>query len=226
MKILITRPIDENKELADKLTKLGHETIIFPLAEVIIHKNFEIPKADGYVITSRNAVKAISSHNINKPIFIVGRQTTDFAVSSGFKKAIYAGKNVTELKLKLAEQYHNLNLIYLSGQDITDDLTDLVVSRTIVYNTNTASISIEDFKNAIAKTEIILFFSSNIAKIFIDFVNNNGLQLDCDNIYALSLSKKIANILAELKFKNIYFAEQPTQDSILELIQRLNEKRK
>ena len=228
--------MDEAQELAVKIANLGHEPFIYPLFEIILHKDIDpsIFAADAFIITSRNAFKAINAifHVIPDEdgvrdrgypkIFAVGKQTVNFAESLGFKNVIYAGKNVEELRETISA-YPKLKFIYLSGQEITDDFSDLGIKREILYHTKPLEHFSVEFLTLIKSLDIkmMLFFSSRTVDIFMDFIKHYKLESYCSNIIALGLSKKIEAILSSLEFRQIYTADEPLQEDIIKLISKV-----
>jgi uroporphyrinogen-III synthase len=97
IKILITRPIEEAKELEQSFFPYGADTLVFPCIN-IIPLNFCMPKfrVDGYIFTSKNAVNFFFQKSdcynyiqrVNK-IYAVGRSTA-----------------------KAIEKYYNIKVVY------------------------------------------------------------------------------------------------------------------
>ncbi len=221
MKILITRPITEALELAEQLTDMGHEAIIAPLLEIHLVDNLDLDSFEQYnaiVISSKNAIKAIANANKQLKLLIVGEQTAEFAKSLGFVNSVFAGENILELQ-EAIKSYNNL--LYLSGENITTDLSHLGIKRQVVYwaepiiaNGLTEFVKLEQQK-------LCLFFSARTAQVFVDFITSHGLQSYCQNIIALSLSNKIQSSLEKLKFKTCQAADKPTSRDLIKLIDRV-----
>ena len=224
MKILITRPIAESQELAQQLIDMGHEVIITPLLEIHLVDNLDLKSFEQYeaiMISSKNAIKAIADANKQLKLLVVGQQTTKFAQSLGFANSIFAGEDISELQATI-KTYKNL--LYLSGEYVTKDLSSLEIKRQIVYkaipiipNTLINFIKLKSLK-------LCLFFSTRTAQVFVDFIMNHRLQSYCRNIIALTLSNKIAHSLKDLDFKNCYAADKPNSRDLVKLINRVKNK--
>lgn len=218
MKILITRPIAEAQELAKKLINMGFEPFISPLLEININKDINLEELNRYealIISSKNAIQAIEKANKNLKLLIVGKQSVNFAKSLGFINSFYMGKNITELRSKLE---YNQNLLYLSGNDVTDDLSDLDIKRRIIYQTKILNPNNLINFIKLKQSKACLFFSTRTTDVFIDFINENRLESYCRDISVFSLSDKIANNLLKLEFKSSYIAKEPTLEKLLEEI--------
>lgn len=222
MKILITRPINEATALAAKLEKLGHSTIIEPLMkiEILEASNFDdFIQYDAIIISSKNAIRAISKAPKSLKLIIVGKESTKFAKSNGFINSTYGGANITELKKNL-NNYHNL--LYLTGSDITDNLNTIKakITRQVVYRTEPIHTISANFLNFIKdpQAKIILFFSTITSQIFKNIINDHQLNSYCGNIIALTLSTKIAHNLRDIGFRKCYMAQEPNLNSIINSI--------
>lgn len=225
MKILITRPHEEAISLAAKLKDLGYTTIVEPLIEVSFDPldNFEdFSKYDAIVISSKNAIKAISSADKNLNLIIVGEESTKFARTLGFKNAVFGGKNIDELKQNLMNYK---KLLYLTGSEITDDLSssnNLIVRKVVYYTKPIQNVS-ANFLDFIMEPQpkIVLFFSTKTAQIFYEIISNYRLNSHCCNIIALTLSPKIAHNLTNMNFKNCFTAQEPNLKSVLNSIKKI-----
>jgi uroporphyrinogen-III synthase len=215
VKVLITRPIAEAQTLAEQLAGMGYAPIIAPLLEIHLKPNINFKELEQYealIISSKNAIKAIVNADKKLKLLIIGQQTTEFAKSLGFINSIYIGKNISQLKKTIKVEQ---NLLYLSGTDITDDLSDLNVKRKIVYQAKAiVSDSLLKFIK-LKQLKICLFFSTRTAQVFIDFINKNRLKSYCQDIIVLALSDKISYSFKELEFKACYSASEPTLQKLL-----------
>lgn len=226
MKILITRPIDEAICLSQKLGTLGYDSVICPLLEVKIFNdiNFAIlDKYDAIIVSSSNAIKAIAKANKKLKLFIVGKKTTEFAKTMGFKNSIYSGANINELKDTIQDYS---NLLYLSGVDISDDLSSLEknIDRLNVYEAKMVESVPDNFLAFIKRDhlKLSLFFSKRTALAFLNLIHENKLEPYCGNIISLSLSKKISDTLKDLKLRSYYTAKEPTLQSLISSIKKIH----
>ena len=145
MHILLTRPLEDSKELIIKFKNLGHIVSHMPVIQ-IEKSNYEIKDYSnfkGVIFTSSNAIKFLNTKLIDKKIicFCVGLATEKKALSCGFQNVISAEGNVNNLKELIHQNFNPLKgkLLYVSGEIITSDLDkDLLsngykVERIITY---------------------------------------------------------------------------------------------
>ena len=94
MHILLTRQLDDCKDLIIKFKSLGHKVSHLPVIKI---ESLEYEKIDfndykGIIFTSANAVKNLNLENINKKIncFCVGSATEKIVKQKGFQN-IFCG---------------------------------------------------------------------------------------------------------------------------------------
>ncbi|MCT4635732.1 MAG: uroporphyrinogen-III synthase [Rickettsiales bacterium] len=225
MKILITRPIDEAIILAKELTNFGHHPVINPLLEIELFQNINFKNFDKYeaiIITSKNAIKAIVNADKKLKLFVIGEHSTEFARSLGFINSIYAGANIEELK-NFIQPYSNL--LYLSGVDISDDLSSLnkKITRLEVYKAKIIESASNEFIKFIQSDnlKLCLFFSKRTAQIFLNHIKKYKLESYCDRIISLSLSDNINNSLKGLNLHSYYVSKDPSLKSIMNSIDKI-----
>ena len=222
MKILVTRPIEQANELADKIIELGHEPIISPLLKItqLNNLNLDILKDfDAIIITSRNALHSILNANKNIKLILLGKHTTKYAQYLGFKNAHFAGHDVAELKQSLNKID---KLLYLSGSEITDHLEDFPnITRQITYTSEAVEELPKNFFEFFKSKElrICILFSLRTAENLIYLVNKHNL--DCSNIIILTLSKNIAELFKNKKFHACYAAKKPELEYLISLIEKI-----
>ena len=70
MHILLTRPLEDSKDLILKFKSLGHSVSHLPVVEIkkIEHEELNYSEYKGIIFTSSNAVKNLNSKNIDKKI--------------------------------------------------------------------------------------------------------------------------------------------------------------
>ena len=148
MHILLTRPLDDCKNLIIKFKSLGHKVSHLPVIKIksaeYNQPNFNDYK--GIIFTSANAVKNLNLENINKKLicFCVGGLTEKKARSLGFQNTIAAEGNVSNLKELILQNYElkETPLLYVSGEIISTDLDQQLlregytVKRIINYKIN------------------------------------------------------------------------------------------
>ena len=146
MHILLTRPIEDCKDLIIKFKNLGHVVSHMPVIK-IEKLNYEIKKVSEFkaiIFTSANAIKYFDTKQIDKKIliFCVGEATERKVRSSGFQNIISAEGNVNNLKELIIQNFEPSSgkMLYVSGETISNELDkDLsshgyTVERIITYS--------------------------------------------------------------------------------------------
>ena len=89
MHILLTRPLEDCKEMIIKFKSLGHQVSHIPLLTIdkVDYEMINFLDYEGIIFTSANAVKFLELKKINKKIlcFCVGNETEKKARSFGFQ---------------------------------------------------------------------------------------------------------------------------------------------
>ena len=98
MHILLTRPLDDSKDLILRFTSLGHKVSHLPVIEIdtIKYNEPDYSQYKGIIFTSANAVKNLNLSKIDKKIncFCVGSSTEKVVKSNGFQNIFCADGNV------------------------------------------------------------------------------------------------------------------------------------
>ena len=134
MHILLTRPLDDSKELILRFKSLGHRVSHLPVISVnaieYIEPNYT--EFGGIIFTSANAIKNLNTSNIKKNIqcFCVGSSTEKIAKESGFQNIFCAEGNVNNLKEVILQNFDKKNgsLIYISGEIVSSKLDKDLIS--------------------------------------------------------------------------------------------------
>src|SRR5579863_2146442 len=91
MRILVTRPWEDGREIAARLAERGHQALLAPLLEPRflqgpLLEEGELDGVQAVLATSANGIRALNRRSARRdiPIFAVGPQTADEARKSGF----------------------------------------------------------------------------------------------------------------------------------------------
>ena len=229
MHILLTRPIEDSKDLIIKLKNLGHKVSHLPVINVVSeeYKDFSEDEFKGIIFTSSNAVKNLNLKNINKNIqcFCVGSATEKTARLNGFQNVYSADGNVSNLKEIILQNFSNKNekLIYVSGEIITTSLDkDLIsegynVVRIINYKVlpleNLDLKFLEELKTSIP--EIVFIYSQNSAKSFLSIIKKYKLNDYWMNSNLMCIGEKSSMVLNEIKWKKIFLFNPGEEEYLL-----------
>ena len=102
MHILLTRQLEDSKDLIQKFKSNGFKVSNLPLLEIrkSDYNETKIYNHNAIIFTSSNAIRFLDLKNINKNIlcFCVGEMTEKKARAAGFQNTIAAEGNVLNLK--------------------------------------------------------------------------------------------------------------------------------
>ena len=229
MHILLTRPLEDSKELIIKLKSLGHNVSHMPVIKVnkLEFKSLDFSEYSGIIFTSSNSVKFLNTKNIDKFIkcFCVGISTEKNALKKGFQNVYAAEGNVENLKEIIIQNVSNKGskLLYVSGKTIASNLhkqlasEDYLVERVVNYNVE----HVEEFdKNFIDKLknsipEIIFVYSENSAKSLLKIIKKYDLVDYLMNTNLMCLGEKTSVVLNEVKWKKIFLFNPGEEEFLL-----------
>ncbi len=218
MHILLTRPLEDSREMILKFQSLGHEVSHMPLLSIegLKYENLKFSDFKGIIFTSPNAIKFLNLKLINKKIncFCVGSVTEKKARSNGFLNVYSADGNVRNLKELILQNYSSSDgkLLYVSGEAITMNLDqELIlegysVKRIINYVAKPIEKINENFINKLKQKvpEIVFIYSQNSAINFLNIIKNYQLVDLWMNTNLMCLGEKTSSILNEIKWKKIF----------------------
>ena len=229
MHILLTRPIEDSKDLIIKFKSLGHNVSHLPVINIASkeYRDFSKDEFKGIIFTSSNAVKNLNVKKIDKNIqcFCVGSVTEKTARSKGFQNVYSADGNVNNLKEIILQNFNNKNkkLIYVSGEIITTNLDqDLIsegyiVDRIINYKVlpveNLDLKFLEELKSSIP--EIVFIYSQNSAKNFLSIIKKYELNDYWMNTNLMCIGEKSSSALNEIKWKKIFLFNPGEEEYLL-----------
>jgi uroporphyrinogen-III synthase len=228
MRILVTRPLEDGEEIAEKLRAMGHAPLLAPLLRTDFHNGPEPDFTDVQAIlaTSANGVRALVRRTVRRDlaIFAVGPQTAQEAQTAGFthvRNADGDARALVQATLRWATPEKG-TLLHVCGQEapgtLADTLSDqgFIVRRTALYTVHAASHLPEQVEAALQDSNLdgALFFSPRSAQVFCTLASGNSL----DGMTAFCISPVTAKALKESNFSRVLVASQPNQAALLALL--------
>ena len=229
MHILLTRPLEDCKEMIIKFKSLGHQVSHIPLLTIDKVDYEQISSLDfkGIIFTSANSIKFLDLKNIDKNLlcFCVGSATEKKARSVGFQNVIAAEGNVENLKELILQNFNQKdgNLIYISGQSISVDLDQQLlnegynIKRVINYRTSHNQIFSDEFVNELKlkMPDMVYVYSQNSAQSFLNFIKINQSENIWMNTNLMCIGEKTSSILNEIKWKKIFLFNPGEEEFLL-----------
>ena len=229
MHILLTRPLDDCKELILRFKSLGHKVSHLPVIKIqnVNYGKVNFDEFSGIIFTSANAVKNLTTSSINKQIncFCVGSSTEKVAKQNGFQNIFCADGNVNNLKEVILQNFDQKNgsLLYVSGEIISSNLDkDLisegyVVKRIINYSVlpieEVSDEFIKDLKSSIP--DMVYIYSENSARNYLNLLKKYNLSDYWMDTNLMCLGEKTSSVLNEIKWKKIFIFSPGEEEFLL-----------
>ena len=226
MKILVTRPLADGREIAARLAGQGHQALLAPLLEPRFFDGPEPALGDVQAIlaTSANGVRALIRRTARRdiPIFAVGPQTAEEATHAGFTDVKSADGDAVALAEATGRWARpGAVLLHVCGEDAPGTLADMLsargfaVRRAVLYGVAAATALPPEAQSALARGELdaVMFFSPKTAGLFLDLAR----ELPIAGLTALCISPNTARVLPSGAFAAVRVAEKPNQDAMLKL---------
>ena len=229
MHILLTRPLEDNREMILKFQSLGHEVTHMPLISIegIKYEDLNFSDFKGIIFTSSNAIKFLDTKSIDKKIncFCVGSATESKAKSIGFQNIFAADGNVNNLKELILQNFNfsDGKLLYVSGEIISNELDQILISagyniqRIINYKANPVEKFGDTFieKLKLNMPEVVYVYSQNSAISFLNLIKNYELVNLWMDTNLMCIGEKTSAILNEIKWKKIFLFNPGEEEFLL-----------
>ena len=229
MHILLTRPIEDCKDLIIKFKNLGHVVSHMPVIKIekLYYEIKKVSEFKAIIFTSANAIKYFDKKLIDKKIliFCVGEATERKVRSIGFQNIISAEGNVNNLKELIIQNFEPSSgkMLYVSGETISNELDkDLsshgyTVERIITYSAQFIENLDENFIQSLKKNipDIVYIYSANSAASFLRLIKNYDIGNLWMNTNLMCISEKTSSVLNEIKWKKIFIFRPGEEEFLL-----------
>lgn len=173
MRLLVTRPLDDGLELAERLGQLGHEALVEPLLSIAPDLAAALPLAGATALlfTSANGVRAFArlSPRRTGPVYVVGSATAAAARAAGFPDIREGEGDVAGLAARILADPPAGEVLHASAREPAGDLAGRLVAagrparRVAVYATNETRLPGEALRAALS-APIILVHSARAGR--------------------------------------------------------------
>ena len=229
MHILLTRPLEDSKELIIKFKSLGHNISHLPVIKIENKKYYQenFSEFKGIIFTSSNAIKNLDLNKVDKKIlcYCVGSATEKVAKLNGFQNIISAEGNVNNLKELILQNFDpkNGSLLYVSGKVVSSSLDKDLISegyslkRLINYTVSSTLEIKEEFRAELKKSipDIIYVYSENSAKSLLNLLKKYDLLDSWMDTNLMCMGEKASSILNEIKWKKIFLFNPGEEEFLL-----------
>jgi len=229
MHILLTRPLEDNREMILKFQSLGHEVTHMPLISIegIKYEDLNFSDFKGIIFTSSNAIKFLDTKSIDKKIncFCVGSATEIKAKSIGFQNIFAADGNVNNLKELILQNFNSSDgkMLYVGGEIVSNDLDKNLVSsgynvKRIINYSSKPNYQLDDTfieKLRSNMPDIVYIYSQNSALSFLKLISNYKLNDFWMNTNLMCISEKTSTVLNKIKWKKIFIFSPGEEEFLL-----------
>lgn len=232
MRVLVTRPEENAKDLQKELRILGVTAVHEPMLRIerIADAKIDLEGVQGLLFTSSNGVRAFAAlcEERDLPAYAVGDSTAGECRTQGFPEVESASGDVDALANLIVRQCSPDmgRLVHIAGSVTAGDLAGALkasgfeVDRIPLYEAHAATELSEDTRTALlqGRLDAILFFSPRTAATFVSLVRAAGLEKTCRSLYAYCLSAAVASRIGELPWKRVLVAAEPSQAALLDVL--------
>ena len=229
MHILLTRQLQDSKDLIQKFKSDGFKVSNLPLLEInkLDYDEIKNYNYNTIIFTSSNAIKFLNLKNIKKNIlcFCVGSYTEKTARSNGFQNVIAADGNVRNLK-ELVQQnllIKDNKILYVSGDVLSFPLDKELISEgynverlinyTVKHNTNLDISFLDSLKKDMPN--LVYVYSENSAKSFLNLIKKYELVDYWMNTNLMCIGEKTSSVLNVIKWKKIFLFNPGEEEFLL-----------
>ena len=229
MHILLTRPLEDSKELILRFSSLGHNVSHLPVIKIepIKYDEPDYSHFKGVIFTSSNAIKNLDLTKVDKKIecYCVGSATEKVAKLNGFQNIISAEGSVNNLKELILQNFDSKNgsLLYVSGEVVSSRLDKDLISegyslkRLINYKVSSTLEIKDEFRAELRKSipDIIYVYSENSAKSLLNLLKKYDLLDSWMDTNLMCMGEKSSSILNEIKWKKIFLFNPGEEEFLL-----------
>ena len=229
MHILLTRQLQDSKDLIQKFKSNGFKVSNLPLLEINkLDKNeIKICNHNSIIFTSSNAIRFLDLKNINKnvPCFCVGSHTEKTARLTGFQNVFAADGNVRNLKELIQQNLSakDSKILYISGDVVSYPLDkDLIsegynverlINYTVKHNENLDQSFLKSLKSDMPN--LVYVYSENSAKSFLKLIKKYELVDYWMNTNLMCIGEKTSSVLNVIKWKKIFLFNPGEEEFLL-----------
>jgi len=227
MPVLLTRPLEDSRALAQTLEAEGIAPLIWPLTRIVPTVAVLELATDtgGLLFTSVNGVRALAALTGRRdlPALCVGQATAEAARKAGFRDCVSAGGDARALA-ELARQSGIGDFLHPRGHDTAGDLkgwlatSGQTVTEAVLYRAEETGPPPAPVEAALARGAVglVTIWSRRAGEILARHLARSGATLD--NTALLAISGGAAEPLAASGFRRSVLAGTPDRDAMLAAI--------
>jgi uroporphyrinogen-III synthase len=237
--LVVTRPEEDARPLAERLRALGHEVVVEPMLAIVIDRDAVLDPGPwrAILVTSANGIRALAGRLettglLEIPVLTVGTASAEAAREAGFASVTSADGDLDALAslVRATIAPGDGRLLYVTGRTVSGDLAGMLgregydVVRQVLYDAVAVDRLSRPLADAIRAGSVdgVLLFSRRSARIWADATLRHGLGAASGAIGHFCLSPAIAAVIAEAISPPppVMVAERPDIDALLRLLDR------
>jgi uroporphyrinogen-III synthase len=236
MKLLVTRPLPDAEQTAERLRRLGHEVTVQPLLRTEFLPLTDAVEPAALAVTSRNGVRAMAAWPAAKawrqlPLYAVGEATAAAAGEAGFTDVHSAdGDGAALAALIIATRKPEGGpILYPAAEDRSPVFetrlggAGFAVDTVIAYRMVAAATLDAAVVAALQSGDFdgVLLYSRRSAETFLHLVDRAGLGETLSRLRLFVLSPAVASVFSGRAVGRIDVAPAPREDVLIGLIPAL-----
>lgn len=241
MRVVVTRPQHSGERTMRRLTQMGHEALLLPLAEPIHHvgeaRRALLTTQGAIAVTSAEAIRVVAllgtdiKPQLERPLFAVGKATAKEAAELGFSNIEVAEGGGAELAALISSYFaggDTAPLLYLAGFPRAAGFEAGLTKRHLPFLTVECYRMRDIIPDGVTlyrlfaddRADAVLLYSHETARRFfsLPFVGHN-MELFAQTRF-LCLSEAVADAVPEPMRLHVGIADMPNEDRLLALLIR------
>ncbi|MCT4655660.1 MAG: uroporphyrinogen-III synthase [Cohaesibacter sp.] len=229
MRLLVTRPSEDQDQTCQALAEMGIEPVSAPVMSVAFQPLVLPQKAwQGVIFTSRNGLRSLDKAQLSSlldvPVFCVGRKTAQLAKELGFETISRVQPQASGFADCLAGELSPdagpllyITGLHRSGQiDIDLRKRGFEVTLLEAYETKPIARFSDDVRRAIQDGFIhgVLLYSARTAQLFLNLLERDNLTQKAADLTFYCLSQAVAAPIGEKNYP-LVVANAPNEASLL-----------
>ncbi|PZQ45259.1 MAG: hypothetical protein DI551_07895 [Micavibrio aeruginosavorus] len=233
--IAIVRSGEDAPEIEAAIREAGRIPLFEPILKIepIDVDLPEIEQGEALVFTSGHAIEVFAerSGRRNIPVYTVGRNTADIARQNGFTNIVNAAGTVDDLAeiLKIVAKSGEIDLIYLRGEDVSQDLRGILNKNGVNLREFTLyrAILADSLSLALLKAidqralEAVMLFSARGALALAELLEQYDRAGRMRTTKALCIGDSVVQSVSVLPFERVLVSSKPDRHGMIELITQL-----
>ncbi len=231
-RLLLTRPREDSRALAEVLARRGVDTLIEPMMTIRFDEEarLDLSGVQAILLTSANGARALAAATPEEsarrvPVVSVGCATAQAARDAGFDTVTAADGDVDALAaLAVARLRPDAGrLVHVAGRVSAGDLAARLsaagfeAERAPLYDAVAARALSPPARRALQAQTLagVALFSPRTARLFAKLLRESGLEATARALTAFCLSQAVAVAVETLSWKRVCVADAPRQDALV-----------